>query len=229
MMKSLFKPALAAGIAPIIAISALSAPAAAQVNGIAVHDRALVIASSQALQAGFQQIGTTFQAVNTQVQQLAEQRVALLRSLDTNGNGQLEESEVVETNPVVQQVGGIDQQIQAARAPIQMAQLYVVSQVGQQYGPAVQQVISDRSITLMLSPDTVVWSSPEMNVTEQIVTALNTRLPSVSITPPADWQPTQAAAGLLQEVQQVFELYRQAQAAQANAAPAPAAGEVPPR
>ncbi len=219
MSKTLLKSALAAAVA--LSAVAVAAPAAAQVNGMAVTEPAVAVASSQALQNAFQLINTTY---TTQIQQrdlLANQRNDVLRTLDVNNDGQLDEAEqasLTETSPVVQQINGIDQQIAAAEAPVQLARLFVVNQVGQQYAAAVQQVISDRSIQVMLSPEAIVYAADGMDVTQLVVTALNTRLPSVSITPPAEWQPTQATVTLFQQVQQVFALAARAQQAQAQAA-----------
>lgn len=222
MIKSFIKPALVAALVPAVAIAA---PAAAQVNGMAVTEPAVAVASSQALQTAFQQIGTTYAAQITQLETLGTQRTQLLQTLDTNGDGQLDEAEqagLSETNPTVQQVNAIDAQIEAAQAPIQTARLYVVSQIGQQYAAAVQQVISERSIQVMLSPEAVVFAADGMDVTPLVVTALNARVPTATTTAPEGWQPNQAIVNLYQQVQQVFAIARQQQAAGANGAPAAA-------
>jgi Skp family chaperone for outer membrane proteins len=223
MIKSFIKPALAAAFVPALAIAV---PAAAQVNGMAVTEPAVAVASSQALQSGFQQIATTYAAQITQRDQLSAQRNQLLQTLDTNGDGQVDEAEqatLTADNPTVVQINTLDDQINAAQAPIQLAQAYVVSQLGQQYGAAVQQVITDRSIQVLLSPEAVVYAADGMDVTQFVVTALNARVPSVTITPPAGWQPNQAIVNLYQQVQQVFAIARQQQqAAGANGAAAPA-------
>ena len=222
MIKSFIKPALVAALVPAVAIAA---PAAAQVNGMAVTEPAVAVASSQALQTAFQQIGTTYAAQIAQLETLGTQRTQLLQTLDTNSDGQLDEAEqagLSETNPTVQQVNAIDAQIEAAQAPIQTARLYVVSQIGQQYAAAVQQVISDRSIQVMLSPEAVVFAADGMDVTPLVVTALNARVPTATTTAPEGWQPNQAIVNLYQQVQQVFAIARQQQAAGANGAPAAA-------
>lgn len=215
MTKTFLKPALAAAFAISAAVVAL--PAAAQVNGMAVTEPAVAVASSQALQAAFTQINTTYAAQIQQRNTLNTQRNDVLRTLDTNGDGQLDEAEqasLTETSPAVQQINGIDQQIAAAEAPVQLARLYAVSQVGQQYAAAVQQVISERGIQVMLSPEALVYAADGMDVTQLVVAALNTRVPSVTTTPPANWQPTQATVQLFQQVQQVYALAAQAQAQQ---------------
>lgn len=211
----------------------LATPAQAQINGIAVAEPAVAIAGSQALQNGFQLISTTYAAQFTQVEQLNAQRVQILQTLDRNSDGQLDESEqadLTQDSPVVQQINTLDQQLQEAQAPIQMASLYVVAQVGQQYAPAVQQVINERSIQILLSPDAVDYFAPGLNVTPLVVNAINARLPSVSITPPQGWQPTEATVELFQQVQRVRALLRaQAQQQAAGAGAAQPQGEVPPR
>lgn len=227
-MKLISKPALAAGIAMAVA----SAPACAQVNGIAVTDIAVAVASTQSLQTGLQQIGTTYAAQIAQLEQLETQRQQLLQTLDTNGDGQIDEAEqatLTETNPTVQQVGQIDQQIAQAQTPLQLARIYVVSQVAAQYSAALQQVISDRNIQIVLSPEAVAYAPEAADITEAVATALYARVPTVNIVPPQGWQPSQAAMQLNQQVQQVFAIARaQQQAAQqAQGAAAPNAAGSP--
>jgi Skp family chaperone for outer membrane proteins len=222
MMKRFIVPALAAGIA----LAAAPVATQAQVNGMAVAEAAVAVAGSQPLQNGFQQVGTTYQAQITALEQYQTQRQQLLQQLDTNGDGSLDEAEQAAlenaSNPVVQQLAALEQNINTTQTPIQMARLYVVSQVAAQYGAAVQQVISDRQIQILLAPEAIVYAPDAANVTELVSQAINTRVPSVSITPPQGWQPTQATINLYQQIQQVFAIAR-AQQEQAAAAQAPAA------
>ena len=131
--------------ATMLALSALvAAPAAAQVNGVAVTDPAVAIAGAQALQAAYNQIGTTFQAQRTQLEQLQQQRATAIRQFDTNGDGQLsqEEQTAAQANTsVIQQVQGLDQQINTIQQPITLARVYVIEQLAQQLSPAVQAVV----------------------------------------------------------------------------------------
>ncbi len=217
MFDKILKPALAAGIA----IAAISAPASAQVNGMGYADIGLSVAGSQALQTGFQQISTTYQAQAQQAEQLIQQRSQLLQPLDTNGDGQLSDEEAAAADDnLVQQAQSIDQQIAQIQGPIQMARLYVVNQIGQQYRPAVEQVMADKSVSIMLAPEAIDFAADEMNLTGDVIAALNTRIPTVSITPPQGWQPTQATVQLLQQVQQIFAAFAAQQQAAGQAAPA---------
>lgn len=226
-MKKNLKPALAAaGIAiSAAALGTLTAtPAAAQVNGIATVEPAIVIAQSQALQNAYQQIGTTYQAQRTQSDQLQQQRTTLAQQLDTNSDGQLSDEEVAAAQQnnasVVQQIQGLDEQIAQVQAPMQRARIYVVEQVAAQYGAALQQVVSDKSITLILAPDAIVYG-PNIDVTNDVATALNARVPAVSATVPADWQPNRNSVQTFQQVQQVLLMAAMQQQAQQQGQAAP--------
>lgn len=210
MTSKFFKPALAAGIAA----AALAAPAHAQVNGIATSDITIAVAQSQALQSAWQQVGTTYSAQIDQLETLGQQREQLVQQLDTNSDGQLDEAEQAalnEENPTVQQINALDEQIAQVQQPIQVARLYVLSQVGQQYAPAVEQVISDQNIQIMVSRDAVIYAADQADVTDTVAEAINARFPSAEVTPPADWRPTEATIGLYEQVQQVFATARSQQ------------------
>ena len=203
----------------------MAVPAAAQVNGVGVTEPAIAIAGSQALQAAYQQIGTTYQAQRTQLEQLQEQRNGVLRQLDTDNDGQLSEAEQqaaqAANNPVRQQLQTLDQQIAQAQAPMNQARAYVVEQVAQQLSPAVQQVVSQSNVQLILAPSSVLYMADAVDLSDEIIAALNQRVPSVQTTPPQGWQPTQESLSLYQDVQRIFMVaaMQQQQAAANQQAP----------
>ena len=209
-------------IATAIGATLAAVPAAAQVNGIATADRALAVANAQALQAGYQQIEDQNQSQITTPQQLEQQRQTALKAFDTNGDGQVSDADAnAAPEASKQQVRTLDEQLSAIQMPMQRARIYVLTQVAQQYGPAVQQVIADRSIQVMLAPDALIYAPESADVTQAVTAAINTRVQSAQIAPPADWQPSQAAAQLYQEVQQLMYIsaLRQAAAQQQSAQP----------
>jgi len=229
------KALLSSGAALALAV-ALSAPASAQVSGIGVADPAIVIAGSQALSTAYSQIGTTYQAQRTQLDQLDQQRVALIKKFDTNNDGKIDQAEQkaaqAETNPTRKQLETLDQQINTVQTPINLAAAFAISQIAQQFGATVQQVVSQGGVQLILPSNTVLYSSDAANLNQKITTALNTRLPSVSITPPAGWQPDQQTVQLFQDVQQVRlaaaqQMAQQQQQRGAAAAPATAPVKAP--
>jgi Skp family chaperone for outer membrane proteins len=206
--------------------AAMAVPAAAQVNGVAVTEPAIAIAGSAALQAAYTQIGTTYAAQRTQLEQLQQQRDTLVRQFDTNNDGQLSDAEqqAAQANATaVQQLQTLDQTIQTTQAPIQLARVYVIEQIALQYGNAVQQVVSAGNISLILNPSTVVYAAEAVDVTDEIVAKLNTLVPTVATTVPAGWQPQRQSVQLYQEVQQMLlTAAQQQQAAAQQAAPAQA-------
>jgi Skp family chaperone for outer membrane proteins len=209
--------------------AAIAAPASAQVSGIGVADPAVVVATSQALRTAYQQISTTYSAQRTQLEQLDQQRTALIKKLDTNNDGKLDEAEQkaaqAATNPTRKQIETLDQQINQVQGPVTLARAFVVDQIAQQLNAAVQQVVSGGKVQMILAPTGVLYMNEAADVTGQITSALNTRLPAVSISPPANWQPSQSSAQLFQDVQQVLlqaAVQQQQAAAQQPAAAAPA-------
>jgi Skp family chaperone for outer membrane proteins len=211
----------------LVATAAAAAPVSAQVSGIGVADPAVVVASSQALQTAYTQIATTFQAQRTQIDQLQQQHTALLRQLDTNSDGQLSEAEQAAAqqanNPLRPQIEANESAIAQAQAPVNRARAYAIEQIAQQLNPSVQQVVSQGGLQLILAPNTVLYMSDAVNVSDDIVAALNQRLPAVSTAPPEAWQPGQQTVSLFQDVQEVLMMAAaQQQQAAANSAQQPA-------
>jgi Skp family chaperone for outer membrane proteins len=226
-MKRLLSTAATLALTATIAFSA-SAPAAAQVSGIGIAEPAVIVAGSQALTSAYSQIGTMYAAQRTQLEQLDQQRVALIKKFDTNNDGKIDQAEQTaasaESNPTRKQLETLDQQINTVQGPINLAAAYAVSQVGQQLGAALQQVVSAGGVQIILSADNVLYAAQAANLNQKIVTALNTRLPQVSVTPPAGWQPDQSTIQLFQDVQQVrLAAAQQLAAQQQQGAAAPAA------
>ena len=206
--------------AATLALSALVAvPAAAQVNGIGVADPAIAVAGSQALQTAYNQIGTTFQAQRTQLEQLQQQRAGLIRQFDTDNDGQLsqEEQTAAQANTaVVQQVNGLDQQINTIQQPITLARVYVIEQLGQQLSNAVQAVVQANNVQLLLNPSAALYMADPVEMTDEIMAQLNQTVPTVSTAVPQGWQPQQQSVNLFQQVQEILLTVAQQQAAAAQ-------------
>ena len=227
-MKTMLHTAAALAMA-----TAVAAPASAQVSGIGIADPAVAIAASKALNTAFGQIATTFSSQNAQLQQLNQQSQAIIQTFDTNKDGKLDQAELAaaqaDTNPQHKQLAALQDQINKVREPLDMAAAYAVEQIAQQLSPSVQQVVSQNNIQMILPSGSVLYRSPAADVNQKIIDALNVKVPQVSITPPAGWQPSQETVQLLNDVQQaraeIVQAQQQRQQAGA-AAPAqkPAAG-----
>ena len=216
-----------AALAVLAAFAAV--PAAAQVNGIGVTNPQAAIFGSKALSAAYGQINTTYAAQITQLQQNQQQRDQILRQFDTDQNGDLSEAETAAAQAntaAVQQLQTVNQQIAQAQRPISLAQIYVVEQIAQQYSAALQQVITQKNVQLILEPEAVAYAPEAAVLTDDVITALDQLIPAASTAVPEGWQPQQQSVAVWEAVQGLIATVsqmRQAQAQQQPAAQQPAA------
>ena len=221
-MKLIAKSLVAAALA---GSAFVAAPAAAQVNGIATASPDAAIVQAQALTNAYQQIETTYAAQITQARTLRQEMQTMLQGLDTNKDNQLSEQERSANAAVVQQLQQKEQQVAQATQPIVLAQYYAIEQLIRDYTNAQQQVVQQKKIQLLLSPDAVQWGPESMDVTDEIVAAINQRLPTVQTTPPAGWQPTlRDTVAMHQTLQQAMMANAQRAAQQQQQPPAQPSG-----
>ncbi|MEE4199594.1 OmpH family outer membrane protein [Erythrobacter sp.] len=206
-MTRLSKFLAATGFAACALAATASAPAAAQVQGrVATADIGRAIIGSSALQNAYQQIGTTYAAQIEQRQAKQQELTTLLQPFDTNGNGQLEDNEL----PAVQQASNfaqiqtLEQEVAAITNQVNAARVYAVEQILAQYGTALTDVTTQQQIVMVLVPDTIQFAAEGADITDQITAALNTRVPSVQIVPPANYRPNRNAAQIFQQIQQTL-------------------------
>lgn len=206
---------------------ALSGAAQAQINGIATADPATAIAASQARATAYQQINTQYQGSLNSINTLQQEVQTLSQQLDSNGDGNVTDAEIQSAqqanSPVIGQIQSKQTQINNALQPLVRAQVFALEQILQDYNNAQQQVINDKKVAMILSPDAFVYVPPEADITQDITTVINTRLPSVQITPPADYQPSQQGQQLYERVRQILLLnaaIQRQRAAQQQQAPA---------
>jgi Skp family chaperone for outer membrane proteins len=202
---------IAAGLIATAAFAPL--PAAAQVAGIATTSPEIVIARANARNTGYQQIGTTYAAQITQIGTVRNEIQTLAKSLDTNNDNQLSDAERAAKPAVLTQIQQKEQQVNSIATPITIAQAYVLDQLAREYDAARQQVVTAKRIQIMLSPDAIQWAPPTVDVTNDMVAALNTRKPTVTTAVPAGWQPSREILQLQQTVQQILVAAAQQQAA----------------
>ena len=206
-------------VAAAIGATLTAVPATAQVTGgIAVSSPEAVILQSQARQTAYQQISQTYQTQIQQVSTLRQEVSTLERSLDTNSDNQVSDAEIQANPSVVTQIQQKEQQIGQLYQPIALAQAYAIEQLVADYENAQNQVIQQKNIQLLLTPDVVQFAPDAANVTDDITNVLNQRMPTVQTTPPQGWQPNRQSVALQQRVQQIILGLAQQQAfAQAQA------------
>jgi Skp family chaperone for outer membrane proteins len=200
-MKSAIKmAALAASVAFMpVAAHAQAAPAAqAGVNtGVAVVNLDAAVENSAAYKAAVAQIQTTYKAQITAVQ---TRQTALQNEL----NPLRTEIENLQKNPATPpatmqakvsafqtKANAAQQELGRMSMPFERSAAYAKEQIGSKVEQALKSAMTAKKIGIVLSPDAVVAVQGGNDLTLDVVTQLNALVPSVSITPPANWQPGQ--------------------------------------
>ena len=202
-MKTLIKSLLGAAI--IVAAPVFGSNAAiAQVSNVATANPTIAIARTKAFSTGYSQIGTQYKSFLDQVATRQQTLNNLRAQLDTDGNKQLTQAEldaaVNSNNPVIKSIQTEETEIAKLQAPALKAQMFVIESIFKEYGNAQQQVVSDKKIGAILSPESFLYIQPSADVTTAITTVLDSRVPSVAITPPADWNPNRNIVALHQQL-----------------------------
>jgi Skp family chaperone for outer membrane proteins len=223
-MKPLFMAALAAGTI------ALPGVAQAQVSGIATANPIIAIAGSKALQGASQQIKTTYKSYFDQIQTKLDQRQTVLLQLDKNKDKQVDDAELkaakTAKSPALKQLDAIEAEVQRLNIPREKAMVFAIESVLKQYEAAQTKVITDRHIAVILKPDSFIYAPPSVDVTSAITTALDQLVPTASVTPPANWQPSQTAVSVYE---QIMQLQQQLAAQQPRGAAQPPAQPAQPQ
>ena len=81
------------------------------------------------------------------------------------------------------------QEISRQQQQIQRNQAYIQQQVGQKLGPIYQQVMQRRGANLMVETSATLAAGASLDVTNDVLAALNAALPTVATTAPAQAQP----------------------------------------
>lgn len=226
-MTTSFKLLASAGLA-LCALAAI--PAQAQVEGrIATVDISRAVLGTTAFQTAYEQVNTTYAPQNDLRRTKAQERQTLLAKFDKNGDKQVDDTELaaMQKSTDFPKLQMLEQEIQGLTNQIDAARVYAVEQVIMQYGPALQEVVTKGQIKIVLDPGSLLYALPEADITAQITTALNTKVPSVGIVPPQGWQPARESVQLFQEIQQRLAIAAQMQQQQAAQAQQPGNPQAP--
>ncbi len=85
------------------------------------------------------------------------------------------------------------EELQRSQTQLQRNQQYIQQQIATKLGPIYQQVMQRRGATIMLETGATLAASNSVDVTSEVLTALNTAMPTVATTAPA--QPQQKPQG----------------------------------
>jgi Skp family chaperone for outer membrane proteins len=189
-----------------LALAALAAiPAHAQVEGrMATVDISRTIIGTTAFQTAYEQVNTTYAQQNELRRTKATERQTLLGTFDKNGDKQVDDAELAAKQATADftKLQTLEQEIQALNNQIDGARVYAIEQIIVQYASALQEVTTKQQIKLVIDPSSLLYAPPEADITQQVTTALNGRVPAVGVVPPSGWQPSREGVQIYQEIQQ---------------------------
>ena len=210
------------GALAVAAPVAVATPAHAQVAGIATAEPIIAIFRAKAWAAANEQIRTQFRDNLTRFEARQADRQKLLGQIDRNGDKQVDDAELAAQPALKAQLDAIDTDVEQITMPMLRAQAFALEMILQRYQEAQQAVITAKKISVILAPSAIVFSPANSDVTAAITTELDRLVPTVPITAPANWRPTEET---MQVLQQLIRL--QAAAAQQAAAQRPVTGPAP--
>jgi len=204
--------------AGLVLAATAALPAHAQVEGrMATVDVSRTIIGTTAFQTAYEQVNTTYASQNELRRTKAQERQTMLAKFDKNGDKQVDDAEqaAMQKSPDFAKLQTLEQEIQALNNQIDGARVYAVEQIILQYGSALQDVTTKQQIKVVIDPSSLLFAPPEADITQQVTTALNARVPAVGVVPPSGWQPSREGVQIYQEIQQRLALAAQLQQQQA--------------
>lgn len=191
----------------LLAATAISVPAAAQAQArlapavIAVVDTSRIYTECTACRAAVTQL-------QTQATALQQRQQALAAPIQTEGQA-IEAA--INALPAAQRQNPpaalqqrvqrwqqsqttANQELQGLQSRLQSTQQHVRQQIDARLGPIINQAMTARGANLALDTEATLARSNAIDITADVLTALNTQVPAVSVTPlPQAQQPAQPA------------------------------------
>ncbi|MFL6734433.1 MAG: OmpH family outer membrane protein [Sphingomicrobium sp.] len=213
-------------LAAILSSATIATPAAAQVAGIATLSPVLAIGSSKALAGANQTILTQYKTTLDQIDAQYAAQQPLLIQLDKNKDNQIDEAEQkaarTAKGPAYTKLEAINKELQRLNTPITVARLFALESILQRYQAAQTKVITDRKVSMVLSPSTFIYAAPAVDITALVTAELDRTVPSVGIVAPANWRPSSQTVQVAEQLEQLGQVAA-ARAAAAQSAPTTAA------
>jgi Skp family chaperone for outer membrane proteins len=198
-MKTMIKT-LAAGLALSTAIAA--APASAQVNSLGVANLDAAVQRSTAWTTAMTQMQTTYKAtidqLNTRETAIRAELKPLADKLQSDAKAPNPNQQSLQTQytTLQQRQNAAQQELAKIGQPVARARAYVEEQIVAKLDDALRAAMTRKNVSLVVRPEAALSYQPAADITADVTTELNRLVPSVSITPPANWQPGgQQAAG----------------------------------
>ena len=178
--------------AAIAAIAAIATPAAAQrvpAAIVAVVDTNRVTAECNACKTASAALQAQVTALRTRQQQLTAslqpEATAVEAAVKALGAKQPDAALLARGRALEAKQNAANTELGRQQQQIQRNQQYVLQQIGAKLEPVIQQVMVARGANLVLDASAALRSTPALDVTADVLTALNAALPSLSTTAPA--------------------------------------------
>jgi Skp family chaperone for outer membrane proteins len=174
-----------------------AATASAQVAGIAVGDPEAAVANSKAWATARTQIQTTYKAqldqANTRRQAITTELQPLVAAYQkaAAAPGATEASLRTQAQAIQTREQSANAELQRLTAPASRAQAYAIEQISAKLPDAVNGAVRAKNVSLLLRPNAALFAQPTTDITSAITAELDRLVPTVGITPPANWQPGQ--------------------------------------
>ncbi|GAA4213720.1 hypothetical protein GCM10022253_05310 [Sphingomonas endophytica] len=174
-----------------------AATATAQVAGIAVGDPEAAVANSKAWATARTQIQTTYKAqldqANTRRQAITTELQPLVAAYQkaAAAPGATEASLRTQAQAIQTREQTANAELQRLTAPASRAQAYAIEQISAKLPDAVNGAVRAKNVSLLLRPNSALFAQPTADITAAITAELDRLVPTVGITPPANWQPGQ--------------------------------------
>lgn len=203
-----------------LAFAALAAsPLAAQVEGkVGTASISRAVQGTSALQNAYTQVNQTYVAQIQTAQTKQGELTQLLQPFDTDGNGEIGETEsaALQAAPNFAQIQTLQAEISSINDQVTAARVYAVEQVLLQYPVVLQEVAAQNQIVMVVDPASLQFATDGADITPLVVAALNTKVPTVGIVPPNGWRPGPNTVQIFQEIQRraLIQQLREQQAQQ---------------
>jgi Skp family chaperone for outer membrane proteins len=189
--------------AAVVAVSAIATPALAQrapAAVVVVVDSDRIYRECNACRTAQSQLQSQVQALRTRQQtlegQLRPEGQAIQQAANALAGKQPDTALQNRVKAFQQRQEQANQELARSQQNIQSIQANVLRQINEKLQPAINQVMTQKGANLAVDVDATLAHGQAVNVTNDVLAALNQQLPSISVTPlPAQQQPQQTPQG----------------------------------
>ncbi len=194
-MTKIFKAILLASAPAVLAASFPTAASAQATTNVAVANVEEAVQRSTAFTAAVAQIKTTYKAqidaFDARQKSLQAELQPLVTAFQTAQRAPNANQAALQTqaNTIQTRQQAAQRELQNLAVPFGRAQAYAEEQISGKLEAALKAAMIKRKVNLVVAPQATISYQPTADITNDIVTELNTLVPSVSIAVPANWQP----------------------------------------